>query len=190
MSMGISGAGGGAIPTPTAVQQMKARGASTDSFDSLIEKTRNKAGSNDIAKSFLGDTGKAEGDTRKEKLKNTAEKMEGMFVNMMMKEMRETVPEFSVGGEQSQGKKMFQARLDRKYAEKMAESKDLGIASAVYEQFTGESMDELESTDDSQNDSGLEMESSDEDQLENLSADDNRFSKLSSTTPRSAFGGL
>lgn len=190
MSMGISGAGGGAIPTPSAVQQMKARGASNDSFENLIEQANNKAGSNDIAKSFLGDTGQAEGDSRKEKLKNTAEKMEGMFVNMMMKEMRETVPEFSLGGKESQGKKMFQARLDRKYAEKMANSKDLGIANAVYEQFTGESMDEMESSGESTNDSGLEMESSGEDQLENLSSENNRFSKLPSTTPRSAFGGL
>lgn len=61
------------------------------------------------------------------------QEMERMFITVMLKEMRRTVPEESLFGE-SPGKKIFEEMLDEVFAEKMAESGQLGIAKAIKEQ--------------------------------------------------------
>lgn len=182
MSLGV-GPAGGALSDPSALKgRLEAQqGRSTkSSFQNIVDQLRQDGETNNISKSFTGQTDSAEGDSRKEKLKNTAEEMEGLFLNMMMKQIRKTIPETSFSGEKSQGKKMFQAKLDRKYAEQMAENKSFGIAEAIYEQFTGEKMSDLKTSESSSDDSGLEMNQ----------PDDGSELSMMDSTPRSAFAGL
>ena len=106
-----------------------------NSFKELLESNDPSTVDNSITKSFInkdqGDAGK----TQQEKLKETAEEMEGLFLNILVKRMRETVPD-SGYIERSEAEKMFQKQLDKRYAQDMAKNKDLGIAEAIYEQFS------------------------------------------------------
>lgn len=61
------------------------------------------------------------------------QEMERMFLTVMLKEMRRTVPEEGLFGE-SPGKKIFEEMLDEVFASKMAESGQFGIAKAIKEQ--------------------------------------------------------
>jgi Rod binding domain-containing protein len=190
VSLGLGGTGESSFPAPTAMQKMKTKGVpgsqSSQSFEELLQNASAKSGSNDISRSVLGDAGRPQGDTRDERLKKVSEKIEGMFMNMMVEEMRETVPETSIAGD-SPGKKMFQARLDRKYAKTMAKSKDFGIAEAIYEQFTGKSASDVDFSERS----GEAGKDSDSDSSGNKSSTRSSGGNLSrSQTPRAAFGGL
>ena len=110
-------------------------GNNPDQFSDVFEQARKKPTGSSISQSFIE---KEEGPANlsgKEKLKKVAEEMEGLFLNMLMKQMRETVPD-SGYVERSEAEKMFQKQLDQRYAQDMAEDTDLGIAEAIYDQFT------------------------------------------------------
>lgn len=59
-------------------------------------------------------------------LKETAQQFEGMFIQMMMKSMRESVSKDEEGG--SEGESTFEAMFDREVAHKMAQRNSLGLA--------------------------------------------------------------
>jgi len=69
-------------------------------------------------------------------LMKAANKVEGFFISFMMKKMRDTVKHTEGLFKRGQAEKMFQSRLDNKYADKIAKSKDFGLAEAVYDQFS------------------------------------------------------
>lgn len=62
------------------------------------------------------------------------QEMEGLFLHLLMKEMRKSVPQGGLLGE-SPAQKMFQEMLDEVYAQKMAESGQLGIAKVMADQI-------------------------------------------------------
>ncbi|ACB86379.1 rod-binding protein [Natranaerobius thermophilus] len=70
-----------------------------------------------------------------QELYQAAQKFEGMFIQEMMKSMRETIPESDLidGGF---AEDVFESKLDQHYSEKMAESGGFGLADKIYEQFT------------------------------------------------------
>jgi len=70
-------------------------------------------------------------------LREAAEGLEGLFVNMLVKQMRSTVPDNKLldGGH---GGKMFREKLDQKYSNLIARQKNFGIAGAIYDQFVGQ----------------------------------------------------
>ncbi len=76
-------------------------------------------------------------DGEHEALKEAAEGLEGLFVNMLVKQMRSTVPDNELldGGH---GGEMFREKLDQKYSNLIARQKDFGIASAIYDQLAGQ----------------------------------------------------
>ncbi|MFB6356773.1 MAG: rod-binding protein [bacterium] len=75
-------------------------------------------------------------DRRKKKLKKKANKIEGLLFKQLMKQMRKTTfqDEDSMihGGP---GEKTFQKRLDAKYAKKIADNGDFGLAEKIYDQY-------------------------------------------------------
>jgi flagellar protein FlgJ len=76
---------------------------------------------------------KAAGDT--EKLREVSDQLEGVFINMMMKAMRNTIPESEGLFEKSTAEKMFQSMLDESYADKMAEAGGIGISDMIFDQM-------------------------------------------------------
>lgn len=75
---------------------------------------------------------------REKELKDAANEVEGFFVGFMMKQMRKTINRTEGLYDRGQGEKIFQERLDKKFAQKIADSSNLGIAEQVYEQFSAD----------------------------------------------------
>jgi len=77
-----------------------------------------------------------EGDS--EQLREAAVQMEGFFINMMLTEMRRTVPDSRGIFQRSQAEKMMQEMLDVELANDISESGGLGIADMIYNQISRE----------------------------------------------------
>lgn len=97
-------------------------------------------GSRDVFEDVAGITEQSDGTTVDEgdkALKKAAEGLEGLFINLLVKQMRKTVPENKLldGGH---GGKMFREKLDQKYSNMIAKEKDFGIASTIQDQLTGQ----------------------------------------------------
>jgi len=76
---------------------------------------------------------KASGDTKE--LREATDQLEAVFINMMMKTMRNSVPETEGIFKKSEAEKMFEEMLDEEYANKMAEGGGIGISDMIFEQF-------------------------------------------------------
>lgn len=70
-------------------------------------------------------------------LKSVAKQFEGVFLNMMLKSMRDTVPQEGLGN--SQQTKMFQGMLDEQYASALSQGRGLGLADMIVRQFKSNS---------------------------------------------------
>lgn len=69
-----------------------------------------------------------------QKLKEACEGFESLFLNMMLKEMRKTVPESELGS--SYAMSTYQEMLDENIAENASKGKGIGIADAMYRQMS------------------------------------------------------
>ena len=69
------------------------------------------------------------------KLKEACQGFEAMFMQMMYREMRKTVPENSLFGN-SNAEKIFQDMLDTKMVDNMASAGGFGFADIMYNQLT------------------------------------------------------
>ena len=71
-----------------------------------------------------------------EQLKDACREFEAIFLNMMMKQMRNTIPE---GGmtEKSYGRETFEEMQDEILAEEMSKGQGVGLAKQLYEQLSG-----------------------------------------------------
>ena len=67
-------------------------------------------------------------------LKKVAQQFEAVFVNMMLKSMREATP--SDGAMDSEQSKMFTGMLDEQYASHLTQGKGLGLADMIVRQFS------------------------------------------------------
>ena len=68
------------------------------------------------------------------KLKEACEGFESMFLNMMLKEMRKTVPKGETSS--SYAMNMYQEMLDEEISETASKGKGIGIADAMYNQLS------------------------------------------------------
>ena len=68
------------------------------------------------------------------KLKEACEGFESYFLNMMLKEMRKTVPESESSS--SYALNMYQEMLDEEIAENASKGKGIGIADMMYNQLS------------------------------------------------------
>ncbi len=67
-------------------------------------------------------------------LKSLAKKFESIFVNLLLKEMRQTVPKSELM--RSFSGDMYQSLFDEEVAAKVSEARGIGLADALYNQFS------------------------------------------------------
>jgi len=67
-----------------------------------------------------------------EELKKASKDFESMFMNLVMKEMRETVPDGGAWGDSSKVK-FFQSMLDEEYAKLSTDKPAKGLADMIYQ---------------------------------------------------------
>ncbi|MGM0380773.1 MAG: rod-binding protein [bacterium] len=125
---------GGINSIQQGVNQHSVEKSEQQKFKQKLEKSQ---GVMDDVPGVASQSGDVQVDDGKEALEEAAEGMEGLFVNLLVKQMRKTVPDNKLldGG---QGGKMFREQLDKKYANLIAREKDFGIASAIYDQLSGQ----------------------------------------------------
>lgn len=105
-----------AISANAQVQQaQKENNVSKDGFDKLLEEA------------------KKTGDTTA--LRDATDQLEAVFIQMMMKTMRNSVPETKGIFKKSEAEKMFSEMLDDEYAKKMSEAGGIGISDMLFDQF-------------------------------------------------------
>lgn len=109
--------------------QQSARSKTTDKMKQTMEGLSEESDST---------TGQQSEKNFDEELMDAAEKVEGYLLSFMMKQMRETIKDNGGMFEQSKAEKIFRSRLDSKLAQRMAESKNFGIAESVYDQFSAD----------------------------------------------------
>lgn len=68
-------------------------------------------------------------------LRDAANQLEAVFINMLMKSMRSTVNESEGLFKKSDSEKMFESMLDEEYANSMAEAGGIGISDMIFDQF-------------------------------------------------------
>jgi flagellar protein FlgJ len=69
------------------------------------------------------------------KLHQSAQQLEGLFINMLFKSMRESAPDTSITGKVSESEKTFNEMLDQERADKLAQTGSLGIAKIIEQQL-------------------------------------------------------
>jgi Rod binding domain-containing protein len=69
------------------------------------------------------------------KLHVAATQLEGVFVNMLFKEMRQAAPKVTMFGKVSESEKTFNEMLDQARADKLAQSGSLGMAKIIESQL-------------------------------------------------------
>ena len=78
------------------------------------------------------DTSGISAEAESKKLREACQGFEAMFLDIMFKEMRNTVPENTLFGE-SQGEKIWHSMLDTELMQNVAKSGGLGIADMMYD---------------------------------------------------------
>ena len=68
-------------------------------------------------------------------LKKATQQFEGYFLHELLKEMRKTVPEDKLLGDDGHGQEIFQDMMDQTLSESMASRGDLGMAKMMYDQL-------------------------------------------------------
>ena len=72
------------------------------------------------------------------KLHEAATQLEGVFMQMVMNAMEDTVPKDSIFGKQDPGTETWQSMLNDQRAQAIAQSGSLGIARVLEEQLKGQ----------------------------------------------------
>ena len=70
-----------------------------------------------------------------ERLHTAATQLEGVFLDMLFSAMRETVPQQTIFGKESNAEQTFQSMLDEQRSQQMAQSGSFGIAKVLEEQL-------------------------------------------------------
>lgn len=76
-------------------------------------------------------------------LEKAAQEFEALFVQMLLSEMRRTVPDNDLLGDR-RAEKLFQSLLDQELAVNSSQAQSLGLAKLIYEQMSRYLPDEKE----------------------------------------------
>jgi len=74
------------------------------------------------------------GTTQDEKLKKVCTEFSSLFISMLWKEMRSTIPE-NDWLPKSNGEKIFQAMMDDELSKEMAQSESFSLSKVLYDQL-------------------------------------------------------
>jgi len=74
-------------------------------------------------------------DKRHLDLKKATQQFEGYFLHELLKEMRKTIPDDKLLGDDGHGQEIFKDMMDQTLSEKMSQRGDLGMAKMMYDQL-------------------------------------------------------
>ena len=68
-------------------------------------------------------------------LKKVTQQFEGYFLHELLKEMRKTIPDDKLLGDDGHGQEIFRDMMDQSLSETMSQRGDLGMAKMMYDQL-------------------------------------------------------
>jgi flagellar protein FlgJ len=74
-------------------------------------------------------------DKKHQDLKKATQQFEGYFLHELLKEMRKTVPEDKLLGDQGHGQEIFRDMMDQTLSDSMSSRGDFGMAKMMYDQL-------------------------------------------------------
>ncbi len=106
--------------------------AQTASFESMLKDIRSRQAADAGSKHIVNEAGKTKRDAE---LKKACKGFEAMFLSLMYKQMRATVPENTLFGE-SNADKIWQDMRDTELMKNVADGGGLGLADMLYRQLS------------------------------------------------------
>lgn len=126
---------GGAAQTSCDAARMSAE---NKSFQATLDELQRKAAAS-VETGAVGDVQQhkmSAEDIEAKKLREACEGFEAMFLSMMYKQMRATVPEDSLLGKKSNALEIFEDMRDTELMNSVAKAGGIGIADMMYQQLT------------------------------------------------------
>lgn len=115
--------------------------AEEKSFQATLDELRRKAeaahssAAADPAVGYVPKNPMSDADVQAKKLREACEGFEAMFLSMMYKQMRATVPESGLFGKKSNAIKIFEDMRDTELMNEVSKSGGIGIADMMYKQL-------------------------------------------------------
>ena len=140
-SIGAASLPGGAPQTSYDAARMDAE---EKSFQATLDELQRKAAQTDTAKAsasaetagYVPKHPMTDADIEAKKLREACEGFDAMFLSMMYKQMRATVPESGLLGKKSNALEIFEDMRDTELMNTAAKSGGIGIADMMYKQLT------------------------------------------------------
>ena len=133
----IDGAGllGGAAQTSYDAARMNAEGKS---FQATLDELKRKAETSAVSEAagYVPKNPMSKEELEAKRLHEACEGFEAMFLSMMYKQMRATVPENELFGKKSNAIKIFEDMRDTELMNAAAKSGGVGLADMMYKQLT------------------------------------------------------
>ena len=126
---------GGAVQTSYDAARMSAE---SKSFQATLDELQRKAEASPASEAagYVPKNPMTAEDIEAKKLREACEGFEAMFLSMMYKQMRATVPEGGLFGKKSNALKIFEDMRDTELMNAAAKSGGIGIADMMYKQLT------------------------------------------------------
>ena len=124
---------GGAAQTSYDAARMRAE---SKSFQATLDELQRKANAADMTEAASSVPKHKEADVEAQKLREACEGFEAMFLSMMYKQMRATVPETDLFGKKSNAIKIFEDMRDTELMTAASKAGGIGIADMMYKQLS------------------------------------------------------
>lgn len=131
--IGDSMLSGGAVGTSYDAARASAEGKS---FQATLDEMQRKANAAAETTGYVPKNTMTAEDIEAKKLREACEGFEAMFLSMMYKQMRATVPESELFGKKSNALEIFEDMRDTEMMNAAAKSGGIGIADMMYKQLT------------------------------------------------------
>ena len=110
--------------------------AESKSFQATLDELQRKANAADMTEAASSVQKHKEADVEAQKLREACEGFEAMFLSMMYKQMRATVPETDLFGKKSNAIKIFEDMRDTELMTAASKAGGIGIADMMYKQLS------------------------------------------------------
>jgi flagellar protein FlgJ len=135
--MQIDAVSNGMMPSNSSTNALKAQ-ADAAKFSAMLEKVQQSAASLEHQANAVDGAASAEQKAAEDaKLREACQGFEAMFLGIVLKEMRDTVPKDELFGESNE-KEIMQSMLDEARVQEMAKAGGMGLGDMLYEQLKRE----------------------------------------------------
>ena len=110
--------------------------AESKSFQATLDELQRKVNAADMTEAASPVPKHKEADVEAQKLREACEGFEAMFLSMMYKQMRATVPETDLFGKKSNAIKIFEDMRDTELMTAASKAGGIGIADMMYKQLS------------------------------------------------------